>query len=289
MESFIRSKYETRRWAGEGPPPADPSVLDNEADSIAPVPAPVQQNIPTAHQRSRSSNLSSGPIATPALNTRQPAPHRLLSTALADRNQSHVPVMDRTVTSQTALPPPQPKEPENDLFSLDFHAPPASSPVGSASPSETKKDIKNDILSLFSVPPAQAQAPSTFGHFVGATTQQQQSPWDQFGGSTQMQQPQNQVQSTSLMGTNGVGAWGANSGWTAPVVPPAQGNLWGNPTPTSVQVRQPTAFNGGNVWASSAPATMATGNGEELFGVFTSSPASQKKDDAFGDLWGGFK
>src|SRR5882724_10888021 len=29
MESFIRSKYESRRWALEGPPPRDPSVLEN--------------------------------------------------------------------------------------------------------------------------------------------------------------------------------------------------------------------------------------------------------------------
>ncbi|KAF8439314.1 hypothetical protein L210DRAFT_3402416, partial [Boletus edulis BED1] len=28
MESFIRSKYESRRWAMDGPPPSDPSVLD---------------------------------------------------------------------------------------------------------------------------------------------------------------------------------------------------------------------------------------------------------------------
>jgi hypothetical protein len=28
MESFIRSKYESRRWAMEGPRPEDPSVLE---------------------------------------------------------------------------------------------------------------------------------------------------------------------------------------------------------------------------------------------------------------------
>ncbi|EJD54941.1 Arf GTPase activating protein, partial [Auricularia subglabra TFB-10046 SS5] len=29
IESFIRSKYESRRWAMEGPPPSDPSVLES--------------------------------------------------------------------------------------------------------------------------------------------------------------------------------------------------------------------------------------------------------------------
>lgn len=28
IESFIRSKYESKRWAMDGPPPSDPSVLE---------------------------------------------------------------------------------------------------------------------------------------------------------------------------------------------------------------------------------------------------------------------
>jgi hypothetical protein len=34
VESFIRSKYESRRWAMDGPPPADPSVLDGDAAEV---------------------------------------------------------------------------------------------------------------------------------------------------------------------------------------------------------------------------------------------------------------
>ncbi|KAH7330619.1 putative GTPase activating protein for Arf-domain-containing protein [Rhizoctonia solani] len=34
IESFIRSKYESRRWAMEGPPPSDPSVLDGSSASV---------------------------------------------------------------------------------------------------------------------------------------------------------------------------------------------------------------------------------------------------------------
>jgi hypothetical protein len=33
IESFIRSKYESRRWAMEGPPPSDPSTLENGGSS----------------------------------------------------------------------------------------------------------------------------------------------------------------------------------------------------------------------------------------------------------------
>jgi stromal membrane-associated protein len=273
MESFIRSKYESRRWAMDGPPPADPSALDDGS----PAPVPVQQEVPAVHHQSRASDVPSRSAASSALNTRQPAPHRLLSAAVADRSKVHTPV-DPVKGPQTAPPPPQPKAPENDLFSLDFHAPPVSS---SANNTQPKKDVKTDILSLFSAPAAQAQPPPAFGNFGGVP--QQQSPWDQFGGGSQVQQPSHQAPPTSMMGSNGIGAWGASSGWNAPVVPPAQGNVWGNPTPAPVPVQQPA------IWGSAMPATTAVGNSGEAFGAFTSSPSAQKKDDVFGDLWGGFK
>ena len=47
MESFIRSKYETRRWALEGKPPEDPSVLDTDDPQTAQGATQVQQNIGT--------------------------------------------------------------------------------------------------------------------------------------------------------------------------------------------------------------------------------------------------
>ena len=41
MDSFIRSKYESRRWAMEGPPPEDPSVLEQGAEAAPPPPPQV--------------------------------------------------------------------------------------------------------------------------------------------------------------------------------------------------------------------------------------------------------
>jgi hypothetical protein len=35
IESFIRSKYESKRWAMDGPPPSDPSVLEQGGGSQA--------------------------------------------------------------------------------------------------------------------------------------------------------------------------------------------------------------------------------------------------------------
>ncbi|GHJ89294.1 hypothetical protein NliqN6_5696 [Naganishia liquefaciens] len=53
IESFIRSKYESRRWAMRSPVPEDPSVLDDHAqgdgaDEIASTPTPTKTTAPPA-------------------------------------------------------------------------------------------------------------------------------------------------------------------------------------------------------------------------------------------------
>jgi stromal membrane-associated protein len=280
MESFIRSKYESRRWAMERPPPSDPSVLEDPSTSSTPTPAVVQHHIPAVDNptsRPNQSSSSARHAGPPPLTTRQPQPHQLLSTAVADRTRQSriVPA----AISQAVPPPPQPKAPENDLFALDFHAPVSSQATDTAS-SEPKKDVKNDILSLFSTPASQHS--SAFGQFGSPPQHQQQDPWGQFSGSTQPQQQQ--VPLKSMAGSNGTGQWGTTSGWNAQnqVVPPAQGNLWGNPTSAPTQ---PTTFGSSNMWASATPAAPGVGGGGDLF----SAPSTQRKDDVFGDLWGGFK
>jgi stromal membrane-associated protein len=171
---------------------------------------------------------------------------------------------------------PKAPEPENDLFSLDFHAPTSSfANPSSATASPPKKDVKQDILSLFSTTPA---APTTtpqanaFGQFQSSA-----SPWDSFVA------PQAQPQPTSMMGTNGVGTWGASSGWSAPApIAPAQDNLWGNPASSVPVQKQPDLF-GGDIWGGSST---VPGAGTDLWG---SGGGAKKKDDAFGDIWGGFQ
>lgn len=263
MESFIRSKYETRRWALEGPPPSDPSSLDSQS-----APAPSTQ--PT--QRSQPPVVSS--VTTSAsrssLTTRQPQPHQLLSASVANRAQQ--------VVSQPAPQAQQPSQPQpaagpsDELFSLDFHAP-SSTPSNTDTAPAPKKDVKQDILSLFSAPAA--PAPSNFGQFAQA-----QTAWSAF----EAQPAQQTAQPTSMMGTTGVGMWGVSSGWTAPPVAPAQPNLWANPAVQPVAQQQQSLFTTSDVWGSSGG---AAASGGDLFG--SSLPAMQKKDDAFGDIWGGFK
>ncbi|KAH9939047.1 ArfGap-domain-containing protein [Epithele typhae] len=256
MDSYIRSKYESRRWAREGPPADDPSVYDGDA------PAPVPTAAPTP--------------AAPTHQARTPSVSSVSSPASA----------------------------AVDLFSLDFHAPtnasPASTPAAAGQP---QKDVRAEIMSLFSTAaPAQ-------NAFAQQQQQQQQQPaqnaWAaqpqgqfggmQMGGAAGMNmnmsgmggmggmQPQanvwgqqaQQQQPTSMMGNAGVGMWGASSGWTAPQQQQAQqqSNIWATPAPAG----QANLLSTGDVWGMPTAGTAANG------------AAAQKKDDAFADIWGGFK
>ncbi|KAI9065769.1 ArfGap-domain-containing protein [Trametes sanguinea] len=293
MESYIRSKYETRRWAREGPPPEDPSVLEADAPP-APSAAPAQPASPA--QTAPPSTHTSRPSVS--ARPQQPQTHQLLSASVAASRQA---------AAAPALSPPQQQQPAQaqaqqpqqqqqqgaamDLFSLDFHAPASATPQ--VQQEQPKKDVKSEILSLFSAAPASAPpAQSAFGGglFGGAqpAAQQQQQFGGVWGGSALPVQPQAatawgapqqqpQQQQTSLMGNAGVGMWGASSGWNAAPVTAAQPNIWASPAVSAaVPPQQQSLFATADVWG--APATNTT----------TTAPA-QKKDDVFGDLWGGFK
>lgn len=146
IESFIRSKYESRRWAKDGPPPADPSVLDG-ADT-APTPAAV----------ATSSTMESAPKKAPAkvnlFDDDEPAPTPAAAPAPAAK-----------VQAPAAAPAPAAKPAAGGgIFDLDWHEP---SPTTTTSPSTGAKG-KNDIMSLFasSKPPAPPAPASGFGDFT---------------------------------------------------------------------------------------------------------------------------
>ncbi|KAF9073995.1 hypothetical protein BDP27DRAFT_1259501 [Rhodocollybia butyracea] len=289
MESFIRSKYESRRWALEGPPPSDPSVLANGAASAVTLPSALETHARQAPTPSRSAHAQTSSVSV----TRSAAPptstkHQLLSTGLVNRPVGVIPLSAPVAAPQSAAAPVPAPTPQDDLFSLDFHAPPIMNTTtsNSASP-EQKKDAKQDILSLFSAPPPQSASGmnSGFGQFASTPTSAA-SPWG--AAPVQAQPPV-----TSMMGSNGPGMWGTSSGWNnPPQVIPAQANVWGAPAAPSMQQQQPSLFASSNdVWGNSAPmAPAASGATQDLFGSFSSAaPLQQKKDDAFGDIWGGFK
>ncbi|KAG9086063.1 hypothetical protein FS749_003933 [Ceratobasidium sp. UAMH 11750] len=273
IESFIRSKYESRRWAMEGPPPSDPSVLGGGS---APAPEPVSQPEP----------VSSPTLPAPQITSR-PTQHNLLSTSLASRTAQPAAPQASQPQALVAAPtaPAAPAAPQNDLFSLDFHAP--TPPVQPQAP----KNAKSDILSLYS-----AGSTAGSGAFGGFGQQPAQAP--------------GMPQTTSMAGTTGTGMWGVQSGWAPPAqAQPAANDIWGSfgSAPQQPVTQSNSLFGaqnvwgnqalkpaapaadsfGGNVWGGSTAGTAATGGNDLFSQPFSAAPA--KKDDAFGDLWGGFK
>ncbi|KAF8139621.1 hypothetical protein EV363DRAFT_1310133, partial [Boletus edulis] len=326
MESFIRSKYESRRWAMDGPPPSDPSVLDRPAESAsngAPASADAAlfdtSPAPGRPAHAPTASLSAARPASPSVHTpstfRQNTVHsysqsrQLLSAAVAGRVQvpaAPFPVLVRVSASASATLQQQQHQQkvQDDLFSLDFHAPPVSKPTP---PEPPTKDVKQDILSLFSAAPAptpptapaqQAIQPSNaFGQFASHPS------WDALGGVSGAQtyvhaqaQPSIGVMSTTGSGT---GLWGASasSGWNGnAALANNTTNVWGPPanpgtnTTTNAFGNTSSTFNALNttdIWGGRAgTATVQTqaNGGHGLFAT-PSAPAS-KKDDTFGDLWG---
>src|ERR1700731_1298106 len=112
MESFIRSKYESRRWALSEPPPSDPSVLD---DATQPSTPPLAE--PPANRDAKPSSRS---VSLPHT-TVKAGSHPLLLTSLNQRASPSVPTRDQPPEPASK---PDPAPITNDLLSLDFHAPP---------------------------------------------------------------------------------------------------------------------------------------------------------------------
>ncbi|KAM6497816.1 putative GTPase activating protein for Arf domain containing protein [Amanita muscaria] len=261
MESFIRSKYESRRWAMEGPLPQDPSVLEQTGQDAQQTPPP---SGPSHVKTNSTTVVSQSALQTAAAAVRQPQTHQLLSANFSTAGPT---------TSSTSLAPlknaaaePQVSAPNNDLFSLDFHAP--ARETASATFEQPKKDVKQDILSLYST--------TTKPQTSTAVPQASASPWAA-GVADSHKAP------TSMIGTNGVGAWGASSGWTAAA--PAQPNLWGDSGTVPVLPSQSSLLNTSDIWSTSSSSQNQPSH--DLFNTTTQNVA--KKDDVFGDLWGGYR
>lgn len=170
IESFIRSKYESRRWALRGPIPADPAVLEGggatttatPAQAAAPVsnPASAATSAP-APTRTRSALddlLGDDPPAAPAPTTVSVAP-------------------TAPTTAQAAAAPAATSAPSNrggGLFYLDWDEPAPVRPAQPAAPSSGIR--KDDIMSLFSAPPPPPAPSGLFDSFATAQTSTEAQP-----------------------------------------------------------------------------------------------------------------
>jgi stromal membrane-associated protein len=217
------------------------------------------------NQQNPPARQPSAPIVTPAVSTRHTQPHQLLSAQFA-RGQA-IPQSTAQVTSTPApaLAPVHPPS-ENDLFSLDFHAPPVDATPTTVAPA-SRKDAKQDILSLFG---AQA-ASSPWSHSQAQVTQIQSQPLPPFSNATP--------------GSSSTTNWNVGHNWSNPV-PPAQVNVWGATTPA----QQPSLLgSGSDIWGESAGSLAGPNAG--AFGSSASATRNTQtnKEDVFGDIWGSFK
>jgi stromal membrane-associated protein len=218
-----------------------------------------QQNPPTRQP--------SAPIVTPAASTRHTQPHQLLSAQYTRGQTISQPTPAQVTSTSAATPAPVPLSSENDLFSLDFHAPPANATPTTTVPAP-RKDAKQDILSLFG---AQA-APSPWSHSQAQdqATQLQSQPLPPFSNAT----------SGSSSTTN----WNVGHNWSNPV-PPVQVNVWGATTPAQ---QPPLLDSGSDIWGES-PGGLAGANAGALGPSASARNAQTNKEDVFGDIWGSFK
>ena len=206
---------------------------------------------------------ASAPAVTPTVTTRHSQPHQLLSAQYA-RGQ-----VTPQATSTQATPSPSPAPPtstssapapENDLFSLDFHAPPVNPTPTAPAP---KKDPKQDILSLFSAPAAH-------------------SPWAQAPATQQPSQTLPPFSNTTTTPSSAT-TWNVGHNWNNPV-PPMQQNVWSSAAPTQ---QPPLLGSGSDIWGGSVSNTASPGVGP--FGSSMATSNTEKKEDVFGDIWGSFK
>jgi stromal membrane-associated protein len=264
MDSFIRSKYESRRWALDGPPPSDPATLEGNSIASGADSKPSPSALPgsTSVRTDLPHRQPSAPAVTPAVTTRLSQPHQLLSAQYARGQVTPQPTTPAASPTPPSASAPSTPAPENDLFSLDFHAPPANPTPTTPAP---KKDTKQDILSLFSAPAAPspwAQAP---------VTQQQSQTLPPFSNTT----------TTPSSATT----WNIGHNWNNPV-PPVQQNAWGSAAPA----QQPSLLDSGSdIWGGSVNNSASASVGVLGSSTATGNTHADKKEDVFGDIWGSFK
>ncbi|MCO5549675.1 hypothetical protein L7F22_003148 [Adiantum nelumboides] len=253
VESFIRSKYELRRWAKEGPVPADPSVLDGGAATTNDAAKAGSSTTKNGTSASKSAlDLLGGNDNTPAPAaaattglSKPKASNNLLddfsSPAVPATNKATTTAPKATPSSTTAAPPKASTGGGGGLFDLDWHDGPQ--------------------------PVHLQHRPLRFGGL------------DSFGGlSLGNSNPQSPPQAAPPVASN---PWGAPSSGQS-----ANNNLFGTSDPwtsstTTAGTGAATSNSSNDIWGNPSNTT-ATNS----FGTTTSTAG---KNDAFADIWSDFK
>lgn len=295
VESFIRSKYELRRWAKDGPLPSDPATLDggNTASTSDPGVAAASGPSPTATSSASAARpaakanvldlLGSGDVApsAPTTSVTNTSGANLLDDFDAPPSQtiSTVKPASQRIATVSAAAPPQPASKPSGagggLFDLDWHEGANAAAASATSPrlsgGNAKTGNKSDILSLYATARPAAPAVPTSpqqGGLAGLNSS--------FGGLN--------------MGTGGPTSSGA--------VPTAS-NPW-SPSTQTTSLGASSAYGGtSDPWASNNSAVnsgAAFTSGSDIWGNSTTTTTNNgfasnatKKNDAFDDIWSDFK
>ncbi|KAK3071133.1 ARF GAP with effector function(s), partial [Teratosphaeriaceae sp. CCFEE 6253] len=285
MESFIRTKYDSKRWCMDGPMP-DPATLDEgEADDDVP--------LKVVQERARGNSVRNGGVAGGLGAPPPPAPRTRPQDVDLFGDPSG-PVPARPSTTEPAVrasgppkapaAPPKQTRPGESLLGLDFFggaasAPPRPSSTGASTPGAPgRTDLKQSILSLYASkpapPPVQQQQ-----------QQQPQSNADFFGGmssppstSQQPRQPSN-AQALGGMG-DAFSSLSFGSPQSMPAAKPAQFSGFSSPPSHTRQVSsgRPNPLSGGSFFdAKPAPPPKPT-----------SPPSQTARKESFGGDFGDF-
>ena len=195
IENFIRTKYDSKRWAMDGGIP-DPATMDDEGDEDIPL-SVVQEK--QKLDRSSSARLAATASANQAVRARAPDVD-----LFGDDVAAPAPRPSTTEPAMTGRPPPpratasKAAKPGDSLLGLDFFSPSGTSTSatpsnatghvqGSTAPS--RPDLKQSILSLYATAPRPAESrpqPAHPGSFSAlnsnASAAFQQGSQSSFGG-----------------------------------------------------------------------------------------------------------
>ncbi|KAK5105712.1 hypothetical protein LTR62_002347 [Meristemomyces frigidus] len=200
IESFIRTKYDSKRWSMEGPVPSDPATLDDGTEAGG-----GDDDVPLSivKERAKGNSVRNGGgagIAPPTAQRTRPQDVDLFGDTPA-RPSTTEPAINRPGPPRAVAAPPKQTRPGESLLGLDFlgggqsapQRPSSTGPMSSTGLGRT--DLKQSILSLYASKPA--PAPVLQQQQQQAQQQQQvRSNADLFGGmssSTMPSPPQQQL------------------------------------------------------------------------------------------------
>ncbi|SPO04986.1 related to zinc finger protein Gcs1p [Cephalotrichum gorgonifer] len=196
IESFIRTKYELKRWVMDGPMP-DPSTLDDDDN----IPLSLVKEKNTIERKESIRKASIGQSARPSGGPLAPPPADLIGGDPLPQRASTTSPPAPKMASKAAAAPPKATGGKDSLLGLDFFGDQSAAPPRPSSTTATpgsggssRPDLKQSILSLYATAPRpqtqQPQQPQSstqaFGEFASQAPQQTQSASaglaDAFGG-----------------------------------------------------------------------------------------------------------